>query len=113
MQELARRTSLAGVNRIFYQDTDGRLVEKILHNHDAWQPTFRANAERAADYQPFAKNHMQKVASVPADAYLKIMMENGFSNDPFSDEATEFFLTKIANNADYAAFRCVPNSYRI
>lgn len=113
MLELARRESLSGVNRIFYQDSEGQLVEKILHNHDAWQPTFKDNAERAAEYRPFSKNHMQKVASIPADAYLKIMIENGFADDPFSDEATEFFMKKIANNHEYAAFRCVPQSYTI
>lgn len=113
MKELARRTSSMGVQRIFWADNDGRLIENIVHTHDEWDPIFTANQDAAHEYRPHQRgSDIRRVASIPPDIFVKWLMEEGV--DGFCDaEAIDMVVNKKLADPDNKYLLTVPTSYRM
>lgn len=111
MMKIGERVSSAGIHRVFYNDSDGQLVVKTIHDHDAYDPVFDANEEHKADLG-FAPN-FRKVASIPQDVVDLWLNELGMDEHYLDDEARLAMINFKLDDPDNAKFRTVPNSYRI
>lgn len=110
MRKLSEGQSALGIHRVYYEDSDGSLVEKIVHNHDTYDPIFDENQD-IADSQKFSPNFRQ-VASIPVDVYEKWLKESG-CDGYLDDESVAAIIEHQLNNSDNAKFRTVPQSYRL
>jgi hypothetical protein len=109
MQELERRTSSLGVNRIIYND-DGQLVERIIHDHGTYDQVFKDNQEAASNAR-FAAN-VRKVASIPQDVYDTWVAEvNALGY--YDEETVSAVINFHLSNPDNAKFLAVGSNYRI
>ena len=75
LKEIEHSISSKGVERIYYEDEEGRLVERILHDDKQHDAIFEENTELAMN-QKFGSN-FRKVAEIPEDIVLMWLMEAG------------------------------------
>jgi hypothetical protein len=110
MQKISEGTSALGIHRIWYEDSEGNLVERIVHDHDAYDALFDENQELASE-QKFSPN-FRKIASIPVDIYEKWLKETG-STGYLDEESIAAIIDFQLSNPDNSKFLTVPRDYRI
>lgn len=110
MQKLSDHTSAAGVKRIFYQDSEGRLVEKVAAE-DVTE-LLDENHEQAMDFRPHKQGSLRQIAEIPTTLMLKWLTEEGV-DDYCGHEAMDMLINKKLRDPQYQYLLTVPTSYRM
>ena len=112
MREIARSNGTF-TNRIYYTDTEGRLVERICHDMNAVEKSAEENRNMAHEFRPHSGGEMRRVGSIPHDVALALLHAAGLKGWIGNPEVDEFLWNIMRGNSDYSFLRTVPNNYRL
>jgi len=105
------RSQTYACKRIFYQDEEGRLVERLLHNSDEYEPVIQENQQDASDFRAHNGGSIRRVASIPCDIFIKMLKEEGIKAF-CSEEAMDMVVNKKLKDPQYKYLLTVPETYR-
>lgn len=112
MLEIARTTSELGVKRIYYKNSDGLLVERLLDDTDVIDEIVADNIDKASQYRPHAKADMRQIARIPDSTFIGWLMDAGVPG--YCDqEAIDFVVKTKLKDPAYKYLLTVPENYRI
>lgn len=112
MKQIGSSQSSQGCKRIFYADNEGRLVSKLLHDHDQHAAVTDSNQQEALDYRAHGQSDLRKIAEIPVDLYLKWLIEDGVPGY-MDSEALDSVLNKRLRDPDNKYLLTVPSTYRM
>jgi len=111
MRELERRTSLGGVKRIYYQDAEGQLIEKIIHDQQEHANLIAINRQHADNFRCNNGESLRPVMDIPNDIFLKELSKYGVKS--YLDSDGLGVINSIMRNPEYRYLRRVPDNYNI
>lgn len=109
MKKLGSHTSALGINRIFYEDDEGRLVERIV-SEDVTN-TLDSNIDQAHEFRAHQDGGVRQVAEVPTTLMLKWLTEEGV-DDYCGHAAMDMLINKKLKDPQYQYLLTVPTNYR-
>lgn len=113
MIELERTTSSLGVNRIYYKNSDGLLVERLLDDTKVINDTITHNQDLSSEYRPHKRGRdMVQIASIPPSVFVGWLMDAGVPGY-CDNESIDFIVKKKIKDPANKYLLTVPETYRI
>lgn len=100
------------VNRTYYTDEEGRLVEKLHHDGKLYDQVFTENNHAKQEYRKHDGANMRHVGSIPMDLVLKWLIEEGV-DAMCGDEAMDIIINKKLRDPQYKNLLTVPDDYEL
>ena len=100
------------VDRTYYKDEEGRLVECIHHNGKLHDDVLAENDHAKANFNRHDNANIRHVASIPVDCVLKWLVEENIPGY-CTPEAMDMIINKKLRDPEVKRLLTVPDNYRI